>query len=135
MNDQRFGRWNAVTFHKTLGKDLARFQTSGGSVGTEYGNPGLAKTISNAGGNGRLRAENDQVDAFSKRAVRQPLAVGRGNLPVCSTRRRPRISRRGKNRLTGRRLREPPRERIFARAVTDDENSHALLPLDGSRRF
>ena len=70
MDDDCLCRRNAVTFHEAFGEDLARLQTSGGTVGAEDGNPGLPKPIANACGDGRLRTEDDQVDTFAQGAIR-----------------------------------------------------------------
>ena len=109
---------------KIFGEDLAAFQARRGGIRTENWQPGFFKDIHHAGAKRRFRADNRQVRLFLERPRHEAVEIGGGEGKIDSNLSRTRIARCGKKLNLGIILAQPPGDRVFASARTDQKNFH-----------
>ena len=111
---------------KRLAKILLDSSRPPERFGPKTVNAGLAQPVADAGGDRRLRTEHDEIDASRRaRVALSPLPSVAAISQFSPRDAVPALPGAAKIALARRRLREPPRKRVLARTVTDDEDAHA----------
>jgi hypothetical protein len=121
----RRGR-NTLSRHERLREVLGAFELRGGLARTEDAQPGRAKGVHHALRQWCLRPDHRQRNRLLLRKGHQ---IGnRGNLDVVDAvlSRGAGIARRYIDTRDPRRLRQPPGQRVFPAAATDDEQIHVF---------
>ena len=119
------GGGNAVARHELLGEILRAFELGGGLRGAEDFQPGGAEGIDDARGQRRFGADHGECDVviaadeFDQRRNRGQRQVDEAVLG-----RRAAVAGRDKHLRNTGRLRELPRQGVFASAGTDDKDFH-----------
>jgi hypothetical protein len=115
------GGRNAVALHERLREILRAFELRGFAGRAEHLQAARAEQVDDAGRERRFRPHQRERDAFAFREIGQ--RVERRDVDVLQTLvlRRAAIAGRDVDHLDARRLRELPRQRMFAAAGTDDE--------------
>ena len=111
---------SAVAHH--LGEGLRSFELGGGFVRAEHRDPGDAETVAKAIHQWRFRADDDKLDALLGTKSDHSSMIAHVERHDLRVRRNARIAGRGEQRIEARRLRELPRERMFATTRTDQQD-------------
>jgi len=118
---------HAVTTHEIFRERLARFELRRQPPGTKDGAAASAEQIRDATRERCFGTNHRQVDAFllSERQHRLRIAGVNWEGSVVSS--DTGVSRRAQDLVNARILREPPTERVLARAAADNEDSHVSV--------
>ena len=117
------GRRHVGVAQQVLAEDLAGFELGGGLRRAEGSQPGLLKRVDQAGGQGRLGADDREVDLVLLGERDELRHVGGRDVDVLGVARRARVARRDEHALDARTLADLPRQRVFATAVANNQES------------
>src|SRR3546814_1768939 len=119
----------AVAGKEILGEGLAACQLRGGGGGAEDARALGTEAVDDAGDQGPFRADGGERHAFVAREREQAVDVGGGDVGVAAFAfgRGAGVAGGDEHFIDARRLRQLPRQCVFASAGADDEEFHARI--------